>query len=68
MSIAAASILAKTYRDEYMENIHYDFPEYGWLKNKGYPTKEHRLAIQEHGISPFHRLTYRLNDTQLKMF
>ncbi|HCT29170.1 MAG TPA: ribonuclease HII [Bacteroidales bacterium] len=68
MSIAAASILAKTYRDEYMENIHYDFPEYGWLKNKGYPTKEHRLAIQEHGITPFHRLTYRLNDTQLKMF
>lgn len=68
MSIAAASVLAKTYRDDFMEKLHKEFPEYGWLKNKGYPTKEHRLAIQKYGITKYHRLTYRLNDTQLKMF
>lgn len=68
MSIAAASVLAKTFRDDFMEKLHQEFPQYGWLKNKGYPTKEHRLAIQEFGITPYHRLTYRLNDKQLKLF
>lgn len=68
MSIAAASVLAKTFRDDYMEKIHQEFPQYGWNKNKGYPTNQHRLAIQKFGITPYHRLSYRLNDTQLKMF
>lgn len=68
MSIAAASVLAKTYRDDYMEKLHQEFPQYGWNQNKGYPTKEHRLAIQEFGITPYHRLTYRLNDKQLRFF
>ncbi len=65
MSIAAASILAKTYRDRYMEKIHEDYPCYGWIRNKGYPTKEHRAAIAEHGTSPHHRMTFRLLDEQL---
>lgn len=60
MSIAAASILAKTYRDEYMEKLHQDFPMYMWNKNKGYPTEEHRNAIKKHGISPQHRKSFRL--------
>ncbi|RPD98508.1 ribonuclease HII [Aureibaculum marinum] len=60
MSIAAASILAKTYRDEYMEKIHCDFPQYNWKKNKGYPTKQHRLAIEEFGVTIHHRKTFRL--------
>ncbi|RPH26685.1 MAG: ribonuclease HII [Bacteroidales bacterium] len=68
MSIAAASVLAKTYRDEFMEELHIEFPQYGWIKNKGYPTKQHRMAIQEFGISPYHRLSYRLIDSQLKIF
>jgi len=68
MSIAAASVLAKTFRDDFMEELHQRFPQYGWIKNKGYPTKQHRFAIQEFGITPYHRLTYRLNDTQLKLF
>lgn len=68
MSIAAASILAKTYRDDYMEKLHHEFPLYEWNNNKGYPTKKHRLAIQKFGITPHHRLSYRLYDTQLKMF
>lgn len=68
MSIAAASVLAKTYRDDYMENLHLEFPKYGWNKNKGYPTKLHRLAIQEYGITPFHRLSYSLNNCKLKQF
>jgi ribonuclease HII len=67
MSIAAASVLAKTFRDEYMENLHLRFPNYLWNKNKGYPTKTHRLGILEHGISPFHRKTFQLIPAQLKL-
>lgn len=59
-SIAAASILAKTYRDEYMETLAKDYPEYIWQKNKGYPTKAHREAIKQFGITPHHRLTFNL--------
>ena len=59
-SIAAASILAKTYRDEYMIKWHKKFPEYSWLTNKGYPTIKHRKAIADYGITPLHRLTFRL--------
>jgi ribonuclease HII len=65
-SIAAASILAKTFRDEYMEKIHYEFPEYGWIKNKGYPTSFHRSAIVKYGITPYHRKSFSLFETQLK--
>lgn len=60
MAIAAASILAKTYRDEYMEKIHQDFPGFDWQKNKGYPTLKHREALHLHGITPYHRKTFRL--------
>lgn len=60
MSIAAASVLAKTYRDDYMNTIAAEYPVYGWGINKGYPTKKHRAAIAEHGISPYHRKTFRL--------
>ena len=67
MSISAASVLAKTFRDDYMDNLHLEFPEYGWINNKGYPTKQHRMAIQENGITPYHRLSYRFNDIQLKL-
>ncbi len=67
MSIAAASVLAKTYRDEYMEKIHQEFPEYNWKKNKGYPTKEHREAIRKLGITPYHRKTFKLLPEQLKL-
>lgn len=59
-SIAAASILAKTYRDEFMEKAHEQYPQYNWFKNQGYPTKEHRAAIEKFGISPLHRTTFRL--------
>jgi ribonuclease HII len=59
-SIAAASILAKTYRDDYMEKIHKEFPVYNWKQNKGYPTKEHRAAIREFGITKYHRKSFRL--------
>lgn len=65
-SIAAASVLAKTFRDEYMEKIHAEFPEYGWNKNKGYPTALHREAIMKYGITPYHRKSFALFDTQLK--
>jgi len=65
-SIAAASVLAKTFRDEYMEKIHIQFPHYGWIKNKGYPTEFHRQAIKDHGISPFHRKSFHLCDTQME--
>lgn len=58
LSIAAASILAKTYRDEWMVKAAADYPQYNWEKNKGYPTKDHRLAIIEHGVCPLHRLSY----------
>lgn len=60
MSIAAASILAKTYRDEYMKKLHHKFPDYGWDKNKGYPTREHRLAIESCGVTPYHRRSFNL--------
>jgi ribonuclease HII len=59
-SIAAASILAKTSRDAYMQKLHEQFPHYGWDHNKGYPTREHRMAIREHGITPFHRRSFTL--------
>jgi ribonuclease HII len=65
-SIAAASVLAKTFRDEFMEKIHNEFPEYGWNKNKGYPTSFHRAAIRKHGITPYHRKSFNLFDTQMK--
>ena len=68
LSIAAASILAKTYRDDYMNRLHQEYPYYDWDKNKGYPTKKHRAAIAEHGISPYHRLSYNLlGDGQLEL-
>lgn len=60
MNIAAASILAKTYRDEYMLGLDDEFPHYYWRQNKGYPTKIHRKAIKEKGVTPYHRLTFRL--------
>jgi ribonuclease HII len=66
-SIAAASVLAKTFRYEYMDKIHEEFPEYGWNKNKGYPTSTHRAAILKYGITPFHRKSFSLFDTQLKI-
>ncbi len=65
-SIAAASILAKTYRDEFMEKIHLEYPQYHWNRNKGYPTKMHKEAIGIHGISSYHRRSFRLNE-QLKI-
>ena len=67
LSIAAASVLAKTYRDEYMDKIHEEFPMYNWKKNKGYPTKEHREAIREHGTTQYHRMSFRLLPEQLKI-
>ena len=67
MSIAAASILAKTYRDDFMEKIHDDYPMYNWKKNKGYPTKEHRAAIEKHGITKYHRKSFKLLPDQLKI-
>ena len=66
-SIAAASVLAKTFRDEFMEKIHIEFPEYGWNKNKGYPTSLHRAAIMKYGITPYHRKSFNLLDTQMKI-
>ena len=66
-SIAAASVLAKTFRDEFMEKIHNEFPEYGWNKNKGYPTSFHRMAILKHGITPYHRKSFNLFDTQMNI-
>lgn len=66
-SIAAASVLAKTFRDEYMEKIHNEFPEYGWIKNKGYPTSLHRAAINKYGITSYHRKSFSLFDSQMKI-
>ncbi len=60
LSIAAASVLAKTYRDDYMADLHKAFPMYSWDSNKGYPTKAHRAAIREHGTTQYHRMTFRL--------
>lgn len=68
MSIAAASILAKTHRDEFMKKIHAEFPQYAWNVNKGYPTKAHRAAIAEHGVSPYHRVSFKLLDTEPSLF
>lgn len=65
--IAAASVLAKTHRDEYMERLALDFPQYGWAGNKGYPTREHRLAIREFGLTPHHRLTFNHEIDQLEL-
>ena len=67
MSIAAASVLAKTYRDEYMNKIHEEFPMYNWKKNKGYPTKEHREAIRKYGVTKYHRMSFRLLPEQLSL-
>lgn len=68
LSIAAASILAKTYRDDYMNRLHEEFPYYDWNKNKGYPTKKHRAAIAERGTTPYHRMTFNLlGDGQLAL-
>ncbi len=60
LSIAAASILAKTYRDDYMMKLHEEYPMYRWDSNKGYPAKVHREAIRQHGVSPYHRMSYNL--------
>lgn len=65
LNIAAASILAKTYRDSYMNIIHEEFPMYNWNKNKGYPTKEHRDAIKKYGVSKYHRRSFKLLPNQL---
>lgn len=67
-NIAAASVLAKTHRDEYMMQLDAEYPMYGWAKNKGYPTREHRLAIREHGLTPYHRLSFNLSPEQLELF
>lgn len=68
LSIAAASILAKTYRDDYMDGLAEEYPQYDWKSNKGYPTKMHRTAIKEHGITPYHRRSYNLTgDGQLML-
>tara|TARA_R110002051_G_scaffold294114_1_gene359324 strand:+ start:7244 stop:7840 length:597 start_codon:yes stop_codon:yes gene_type:complete len=67
MSIAAASILAKTYRDEFMNTLHLEFPMYNWKQNKGYPTKEHREAIRKYGLTKYHRKSFRQLPEQLKL-
>ncbi len=66
LPIAAASVLAKTYRDDFMLELHEEFPLYAWNQNKGYPTKKHRLAIKEYGVTPYHRLSFNLEEKQLK--
>jgi ribonuclease HII len=66
-SIAAASILAKTYRDDYMEKLHEKYPDYEWKQNKGYPTLIHRKAIEKYGITSLHRKSFKLTDTQMKI-
>ncbi len=67
-SIAAASILAKTYRDDFMEKIAIEFPQYDWASNKGYPTVKHREAVLQHGFSPYHRRSFKVSDPQLTLF
>jgi ribonuclease HII len=68
MNIAAASILAKTYRDDYMNRLHEEYPHYDWNHNKGYPTAKHRAGIKEHGLTPYHRMSYNLlGDGQLSL-
>jgi len=66
-SIAAASVLAKTHRDEYMESLHLEYPLYAWDRNMGYPTREHRKAILKHGPTPYHRRSFRLLDDQTRL-
>lgn len=66
--IAAASVLAKTHRDEYMMRLHEEYPQYGWDRNKGYPTREHRLAIRRYGLTPYHRLSFNHEKDQLELF
>ena len=66
-AIAAASILAKTHRDEYMESLHQEYPLYAWNKNMGYPTREHRKAVLKHGPTPYHRRSFRLLDDQTRL-
>jgi ribonuclease HII len=68
MNIAAASILAKTYRDEFMETAHEQFPQYGWLQNKGYPTAQHVEGIRKHGRCELHRESFKLKSDQLQLF
>ncbi|MCB0472673.1 MAG: ribonuclease HII [Flavobacteriaceae bacterium] len=67
MSIAAASVLAKTYRDAYMEKLHLNFPDYNWKQNKGYPTKQHREAIRKFGLTDYHRKSFRQIPEQLTL-
>ncbi len=67
-NIAAASVLAKTHRDEYMRRIAEEYPQYGWAQNKGYPTREHRLAVARYGVTPYHRLTFNHAIGQLNLF
>ncbi len=67
-SIAAASVLAKTHRDEYMLKLAEEFPQYGWAQNKGYPTRQHRLAVAEYGLTPYHRKSFNSPATQLSIF
>ncbi len=68
MSIAAASVLAKTHRDEYMRCIAQEHPQYAWDKNKGYPTRDHRAAIEKFGVTPYHRMSFQLLDPNLSLF
>lgn len=68
MSIAAASVLAKTHRDEYMRRIAQEHPQYAWDKNKGYPTRDHRAAIEKFGVTPYHRMSFQLLDPNLSLF
>lgn len=67
-NIAAASVLAKTHRDEYMMRLHEEYPQYGWDRNKGYPTVDHRLAVRKYGLTPYHRRTFKHTEQQLKLF
>ena len=66
-SIAAASVLAKTYRDAYMKNLHNEYPLYNWHTNKGYGTEEHRLAIEAHGLCRYHRMSFNINPQQIAL-
>lgn len=66
-SIAAASILAKTYRDDYMLKLAVEYPQYDWMKNKGYPTIKHRMAVIAYGLSPYHRKTFRISNPQIEL-
>lgn len=66
LSIAAASVLAKTYRDDYMDRLHEEYPQYGWNKNKGYPTAEHYAALKQYGPTPYHRMTFNLKLNDVK--